>query len=140
MAPKAKPTPHRLGPPPQLNSLKVPVVHQKFAKKSSTKVARSCVSSHQDPCKMVPHSVFLEKIPHVLDGASDCEQNGASDAHLSVLHTHISRLTGDIPWRVDYCLLLPDHHRHGDGVAECELLAGWLPPGHHRASHSSHSE
>ena len=33
MAPRPKPAPHRLGPPPQLTSLKVPVVQQKFAKK-----------------------------------------------------------------------------------------------------------
>lgn len=45
MAPKAKPTPHRLGPPPQLNSLKVPVVHQKFAKKVQPKL-QEVVSRH----------------------------------------------------------------------------------------------
>ena len=33
MGPRPKPSPHRLGPPPQLASLKVPVVQQKFAKK-----------------------------------------------------------------------------------------------------------
>jgi hypothetical protein len=31
MAPRAKPAPHRLGPPPQLTSLKVPVLNHKFA-------------------------------------------------------------------------------------------------------------
>ena len=45
MAPKAKPTPHRLGPPPQLNSLKVSVVHQKFAKKVQPKL-QEVVSRH----------------------------------------------------------------------------------------------
>ncbi len=37
MAPKAKPAPHRLGPPPQLTSLKVPVLHQQFANKVAQK-------------------------------------------------------------------------------------------------------
>ena len=45
MAPKPKPTPHRLGPPPQLNSLKIPVVHQRFAKKVQPKL-REVVSRH----------------------------------------------------------------------------------------------
>lgn len=38
MAPKPKPTPHRLGPPPQLNSTKFPIVHQKFSKKVQPKL------------------------------------------------------------------------------------------------------
>ena len=45
MAPKPKPSPNRLGPPPQLNSLKIPVVHQKFAKKMQPKM-REVVSRH----------------------------------------------------------------------------------------------
>jgi len=45
MGPRAKPTPHRLGPPPQLNSLKVPHVHQKFAKKVQPKL-QEVVSRH----------------------------------------------------------------------------------------------
>jgi len=45
MAPKPKPTPHRLGPPPQLNSLKIPVVQQRFAKKVQPKL-REVVSRH----------------------------------------------------------------------------------------------
>lgn len=45
MAPKPKPSPNRLGPPPQLNSLKIPVVHQKFAKKMQPKM-REVVTRH----------------------------------------------------------------------------------------------
>eukprot|EP00493_Phyllostaurus_siculus_P003581 UN03596 len=46
MAPKPKPNPNRLGPPPQLNSLKMfPVVHQKFAKKMQPKM-REVVTRH----------------------------------------------------------------------------------------------
>merc|ERR1712193_494865 len=45
MAPKPKPNPNRLGPPPQLNSLKIPVVHQKFAKKMQPKM-REVVTRH----------------------------------------------------------------------------------------------
>ena len=45
MAPKPKPTPHRLGPPPQLNTLKIPVVQQRFAKKVQPKL-REVVSRH----------------------------------------------------------------------------------------------
>jgi len=45
MGPRPKPAPHRLGPPPQLNSLKVPVVQQKFAKKVEPKL-REAVSRH----------------------------------------------------------------------------------------------
>ena len=45
MAPKPKPSPHRLGPPPQLNSLKIPVVQQKFAKQVQPKL-REVVSRH----------------------------------------------------------------------------------------------
>ena len=45
MAPKPKPSPHRLGPPPQLNSLKIPVVHQRFAKKVQPKL-REVVSRY----------------------------------------------------------------------------------------------
>jgi len=45
MAPKPKPTPHRLGPPPQLNSMKVPIVHQRFAKKVQPKL-REVLSRH----------------------------------------------------------------------------------------------
>jgi len=45
MGPRPKPAPHRLGPPPQLNSLKVPVVQQKFAKKVEPKL-REAVARH----------------------------------------------------------------------------------------------
>ena len=45
MTPKPKPTPHRLGPPPQLNSMKVPIVHQRFAKKVQPKL-REVLSRH----------------------------------------------------------------------------------------------
>jgi len=45
MAPKPKPNPNRLGPPPQLNSLKIPVVQQKFSKKVEPKL-REVVSRH----------------------------------------------------------------------------------------------
>jgi len=38
MGPRPKPVPHRLGPPPQLTSLKVPVVQQKFSKKVEPKL------------------------------------------------------------------------------------------------------
>ena len=45
MAPKPKPSPNRLGPPPQLTSLKIPVVHQKSAKKMQPKT-REVVTRH----------------------------------------------------------------------------------------------
>ena len=45
MAPKPKPNPNRLGPPPQLNSLKIPVVQQQFTKKVQPKL-REVVSRH----------------------------------------------------------------------------------------------
>ena len=45
MAPKPKPSPHRLGPPPQLNSLKIPVVQQRFAKQVQPKL-REVVPRH----------------------------------------------------------------------------------------------
>jgi len=45
MAPKPKPNPNRLGPPPQLNSLKIPVVQQKFSKKVQPKL-REVLSRH----------------------------------------------------------------------------------------------
>jgi len=45
MAPKPKPNPNRLGPPPQLNSLKIPVVHQRLAKKMEPKM-REVVTRH----------------------------------------------------------------------------------------------
>ena len=45
MAPKPKPNPNRLGPPPQLNSLKIPVVQQKFAKKVQPKL-REVITRH----------------------------------------------------------------------------------------------
>jgi len=45
MGPRPKPSPHRLGPPPQLASLKVPVVQQKFAKKVEPKL-REVLSRH----------------------------------------------------------------------------------------------
>merc|ERR1712193_547781 len=45
MAPKPKPSPHRLGPPPQLNSLKIPVVQQRFAQQVQPKL-REVVSRH----------------------------------------------------------------------------------------------
>jgi hypothetical protein len=45
MSPKAKPTPHRLGPPPQLGSSKIPVVHQKFTKKVQPKL-KEVLSRH----------------------------------------------------------------------------------------------
>jgi len=38
MGPRAKPAPHRLGPPPQLTSLKVPVLHQQFVNKVEPKL------------------------------------------------------------------------------------------------------
>lgn len=41
MSPRPKPVPHRLGPPPQLTGLKVPIVHQKFAKKVEPKLRES---------------------------------------------------------------------------------------------------
>lgn len=140
MAPKAKPTPHRLGPPPQLNSLKVSVVHQKFAKKVQPKL-QEVVSRHIKILAKWFHTQFSwKKIPYVLDGTSDCQQDGAADAHISVLHANISCITRDIPWRVDHCLFLPDHHRHEDSFAERELPVSWLPPSNHGSPHSSHSE
>ena len=45
MAPKPKPNPNRLGPPPQLNSLKIPVVQQRFAKKVQPKL-REVITRH----------------------------------------------------------------------------------------------
>ena len=42
---------------------------------------------------MVPHSVFLEEVPSVLDGAADREQDGPPHAHLSVLLPDVPRLT-----------------------------------------------
>jgi len=45
MGPRPKQVPHRLGPPPQLTSLKVPVIQQKFAKKVEPKL-REAFSHH----------------------------------------------------------------------------------------------
>lgn len=45
MAPRPKPSPTRLGPPPQLNSLKIPVVQQRLAAKVQPKL-REVVARH----------------------------------------------------------------------------------------------
>merc|ERR1719221_1251337 len=45
MAPRPKPSPTRLGPPPQLNSLKIPVVQQRLAAKMQPKM-REVVTRH----------------------------------------------------------------------------------------------